>query len=612
MKRGVIVSTKTRNNKQTGKKSVGIYVLGISLVAVLFCALIGLLLVRDSADYATKQIALDYYESIVKDDSEQMKELLYDKDVAKLVNVTTDFDKYFKSITDTILSQYGEGFMVTLENFEYTDFDETVKKRYETAYDVKIAQAGLIGFDITFASAPTAKLDGGTESVTQNTFRDNLVMIKIDGDWYPATSIGLENGLSQRYLTALEVGDIRVSIAEYNFFYNLLSSGLEEGQTLSDGEALSYVTEVYTMYAAAQKEGFKPDEKDVEEMEKQLEEIKKKAQSYGDDAEMYYYTGNYGYGMTADLLYDVYYAHLVMQSYIAKISDDTDPTNTEIEDYYNKHKDMFDTVDFVFYEIYSGVEGSLSDATDRASQVLANSNSVEEFKAQCELIYNGLSEDEKKLNLYQKEAVFGENYTYYDFQDVAKEFRDWVFSEGRVEGDKKYFAVDSGDEDIGYIVAMAYMISPRHRAEYNTVNFSYATVLKEAGSEQEILDRLTKAKDDWMAGDRTSESFEELADSFYESENKNEDGGSYIQIAKGDMIDEIDVWIFDESRVKGDCAIIKSENGYHLLYFAGEDIVKWQLDVKAQIRYDAVSKIYEDTSRSEGLDVLGINVVMYC
>ncbi len=608
------MATKLNNkpmNKKEEKKSIGVYILLGALVAVLFCITIALLLIRDGADFATKNIALNYYESITKNDADKMEDLLYDKDVAKFVNIAGDFDTYFKGVYNTIYSQYGEGFMVTLENFEYKDFEESVRKKYADAYGVKIGQAGLIGFDVTFASAPTAKLDGGTESVTKNSFRDNMVVVKIDGDWYPATAIGLENGLSQRYYTAIEVGDIRVSIAEYNFFYNLLSADLEEGQTLSDAEALSYVTEVYAMYAAAEKAGFKLDDEDVESMEAQLAQIKKTADSYGDGSELYY-TGTYGYGMTADLLYDVYYAHLMMQAYTAKITGDTNPSDAEIEDYYNKNKNMFDTVDFVFYEIYSGVEGSLSDATERASQILANSDSVEEFKAQCQAIYNGLTQEQKDAGLYQKEVSMGTDYTYYDFQDVAYEFRDWVFSAGRVEGDKKYFAVDSGDEDLGYIVAMAYMITPRARAEYNTINFMYATALIESGKEQEALDRVTKAKDEWMNGEMTKESFVTLAESFYNSENKNEDGGSYYQISKGDMIDEIDSWIFDVNRKEGDVEIIKTESAYHFVYFEGADMLKWKRDVKEQIRYDAVVKVYEDTSRSEGIEVLGSNIAMYC
>lgn len=211
-----------------------------------------------------------------------------------------------------------------------------------------------------------------------------------------------------------------------------------------------------------------------------------------------------------------------------------------------------------------------------------------------------------------KEAAFGDDYTYYDFQDAAFEFRDWLFSEARAEGDKKYFAVNSGDEKIGYIIVMAYVLSPRSRAEYNTVNFMYATVATEKVKEDEALDRITKAKDEWLSGDMTKESFVKIVDRFFDSEDENEDGGSYVRISMGDMVEPIDEWVFDESRKEGDCEIVKSDGGYHLLYYVGKDIVKWQLEVKSQMSYENVSKVYEDTSREIGIEVLSIDIVMYC
>jgi len=599
-------------DKNKSKSNVLVVVITIVLIVAVICGFIGLLLYRDSAGFATERIVKQYYKCITEDNESGMEKLFLDKDKAEIVKAADSFTKYFDNIGKALVSQYGAGYSVTLENFEYTEFDNVVKKSYSTAYETEFSNAGIISFDITFASAPSAKLDGGEESEIVNTFRDNLVVVKMSGDWYPAVSVGLNNGLSQRYLTALEVGDKRVTIAEYNFFYNMLSSGLSEDEKLSDAEAVTYVSEVYTLCAAAEKAGFKPAQSDIEDMETQLAEIKKTAQSFG-DAEEKYYSAYYGMGMTYDLLYDVYYAQLLMQSYITKVTEDTNPNDEQMQSYYDKNKNMFDTVDFVFYEIYSGVEGSLSDATERATEILANSADAEQFKTQCKAIYDGLTQEQKDLNLYMKEATVAENYMYDDFYDEASEFRDWLFSEARIEGDKKYFAVNSGDEEIGYIIVMAYMLSPRSRAEYNTVNFMYATVATEDEEDDgEALDRLTKARDEWVSNGAKEEDFAKLADKFYDSEDENEDGGSYVRISRGDMVDSIDQWLYDESREEGDYEIIKGDGGYHLIYFVGKDIVKWQLEVKTQMSYDNVSEIYENTTREIKVKVLSVDIAMYC
>ncbi|MBR5774568.1 MAG: peptidylprolyl isomerase [Clostridia bacterium] len=597
--------------KNKEKSGVVKYALIIVIALVIICAFIALLLYRDSAQVATKNIVRQYYRYIAQDDEKSFEKLFNDKDKAEIVKAAGSFTKYFGNVGKALVNQYGSGYSISLENYEYTEFDSVVKKSYETAYETSIAYAGIISFDVTFASKPSAKLDGGEESEIVATFRDSLVVIKVGGDWYPAVSVALNNGLSQRYYTALKVGDRSVSIAEYNFFYQMLSSGLSEGETLSDSEALAYMSEVYTMCAAAEKAGFKPAQEDIEEMEAQLAEIKKTATSFG-DAEEKYYSAYYGMGMTYDLLYDVYYAQLLMQSYIAEITDKTTPDDAAMQEYYEKNKNMFDTVDFVYYEIYSSVEGSLSDATEHAMQILADSADIEQFKAQCKAVYDGLTEDQKKLELYMKEAELGEDYTYTDFYDGASEFRDWLFSEARIEGDKKYFAVDSGDEKIGYIIVMAYVVSPRSRAEYNTVNFMYLTVSTENVKEDEALDRITKSQDEWINAGKTEEEFSKLADKYFDSEDENEDGGSYVRISMGDMVGDIDRWVFDAARQKGDYTILKTEGGYHLIYFVGEDIIKWQLEVKSQMSYDNVAKIYEDTSREIGISVLGLDIAMYC
>ena len=103
------------NNKKEVQQGKGWYIVLIAIILVLFCSLVALLLVRDSAEYTTKNVALKYYESITKNDSKSMEKLLNSKDVAKLVKVTESFDKYFNNITSTLISQYGEGFMVTVE-----------------------------------------------------------------------------------------------------------------------------------------------------------------------------------------------------------------------------------------------------------------------------------------------------------------------------------------------------------------------------------------------------------------------------------------------------------------------------------------------------------------
>lgn len=46
-------------------------------------------------------------------------------------------------------------------------------------------------------------------------------------------------------------------------------------------------------------------------------------------------------------------------------------------------------------------------------------------------------------------------------------------------------------------------------------------------------------------------------------------GGLYSDIRKGQLMDELDAWCFDEARQAGDTTVIQTELGCHLLYFCG-------------------------------------------
>ena len=78
---------------------------------------------------------------------------------------------------------------------------------------------------------------------------------------------------------------------------------------------------------------------------------------------------------------------------------------------------------------------------------------------------------------------------------------------------------------------------------------------------------------EFMAGDKSEESFAALAEAHSEDEGSYLNGGLYENIAKGQMVEEFDAFCF-EGHKKGDTAIVYGESsayaGYHVMYFVGE------------------------------------------
>ena len=77
--------------------------------------------------------------------------------------------------------------------------------------------------------------------------------------------------------------------------------------------------------------------------------------------------------------------------------------------------------------------------------------------------------------------------------------------------------------------------------------------------------------DTWLAGDKTEESFAALANEKSEDAGSNTNGGLYTQVYEGQMVTAFNDWCFDESRVYGDYGIVKTEYGYHIMFFVGSE-----------------------------------------
>ena len=94
----------------------------------------------------------------------------------------------------------------------------------------------------------------------------------------------------------------------------------------------------------------------------------------------------------------------------------------------------------------------------------------------------------------------------------------------------------------------------------------------------------------FKSGDKTAESFGELAAKNSDDSGSVGNGGLYTNVAKGDMVAPFDQWIYDESRQPGDTGLVFVDQegyytGYHVMYFEGvADTPYWKLQVESAAR----------------------------
>ena len=72
---------------------------------------------------------------------------------------------------------------------------------------------------------------------------------------------------------------------------------------------------------------------------------------------------------------------------------------------------------------------------------------------------------------------------------------------------------------------------------------------------------------EWKNGEHTEDSFAFMAAESSADPGSATNGGLYEDIYPGQMVDAFDAWCFDAARKPGDTGIVKTDYGYHIMYF---------------------------------------------
>ncbi|MGM9660045.1 MAG: peptidylprolyl isomerase [Faecousia sp.] len=85
----------------------------------------------------------------------------------------------------------------------------------------------------------------------------------------------------------------------------------------------------------------------------------------------------------------------------------------------------------------------------------------------------------------------------------------------------------------------------------------------------------------WEQGEKNEDTFAAMAVE-HSQDGSASSGGLYTGVTQGQMVEAFDAWCFDEARQPGDFGLVKTEFGYHLMYFVGSRPV-WQDYAKSDL-----------------------------
>ncbi|MBE6977437.1 MAG: hypothetical protein E7438_02180 [Ruminococcaceae bacterium] len=140
------------------------------------------------------------------------------------------------------------------------------------------------------------------------------------------------------------------------------------------------------------------------------------------------------------------------------------------------------------------------------------------------------------------------------------------------------------------------------------------------GETEELIDGYTQAAwnaclakaneilDQWLNGEKTEDSFAELAKTHSADGNASE-GGIYTGVAKGDMLETFDAWCFEEIRVEGDYGIVRTKYGYHIIYFISKEDI-WVTQARADLLSEEAQKIVQNALDACPMEVIYKKIVL--
>ena len=426
----------------------------------------------------------------------------------------------------------------------------------------------------------------------------------------------LTSGFFASHTTAATVSGHNLSPAMVNYFYKNAYSTMQEqygdfmsyildtnspldeqtydadtGETWADfftQQGLTTAAEVYAIADEAKANGYTLSEEEQAAIESQLTSLDLYA-AYSNMNRNSYIAAVYGTGCSEKSFREYLEVTTLASSYAQSINNGFTYTDAEIAAEYEANPNSYDAVtyrqflvsDSLFQTSTDSSDESTADSSDESTADSSDTTeelSEEELTALKEEMASTMAADtahdeQAFINAaYEnaqdsaKESYADESYTLKEdqlYSSLSSDVADWLFDASRTEGDTTYIANDSG---VYYVL---YYIS-RSTNDYQLPNVSHILFSVSDTTDETAMDEArTKAEDvrtEYEAGDKTAESFGELAKE-YTADSNGDEGGLYENIMPGQMVTEFNDWCFDADRKPGDTGIIETSYGVHDMYF---------------------------------------------
>lgn len=208
---------------------------------------------------------------------------------------------------------------------------------------------------------------------------------------------------------------------------------------------------------------------------------------------------------------------------------------------------------------------------------------------------------------YSYTEVYYKGYSYFEklydqaVADIDEEALEAYFKTNASSLEEDGITKESGKlYDVRHI-----LIAPEGGSKDDSGKMTYSQEEWEAcqASAQKILD-------EWLAGEATEETFAALAQEHSIDSGSNSNGGLYEGLDKdANFVQPYKDWYLDESRKEGDYGLVKSDYGYHIMYFSGAE-EEWKAACREGILTEKANEIAQNAMEAYPISVTYKDIVI--
>lgn len=452
-------------------------------------------------------------------------------------------------------------------------------------------------------------------------------------------------GVPQKVLPAAKIGDQKVSIAKYDYYYmemylNILNTVQSYNSQYGEGAGALYTgfdstkapeDQPYDEESLGEIEGFEGEnptwadflrcntlnslqsymayakmarDAGITLTEEETANIDQEIKSTRETAEQNDYSLNrfltkyYGKGASEKLQREIMEEKSLASKYAQQKNEELSNgiTDEQIEAEYNENMANYALVSVSAFTVSADTSSVAEDATDEEKTAATNA-AMEEAKKKADgyaakvTSPETLLEQAKAYNTSATESsVKSENVKPSDLETAyGTAAKDWILASGRKVGDVTVVE-STGGYSVLYLSALPHKdaakpVDVRHiliQFESKTDDSGNTVALTDQEKET-YLQKAHEVYDEYLKNP-TEDHFAELAEKNSADSGSNTNGGLYEEVKVGDMVTEFNDWCFDPARKPGDTGIIETTYGYHIMYYVGNDHAEtWRTDVQSAL-----------------------------